>query len=370
MTPRVSILLPNRNHRPFLPERLQSILRQTFTDWELIVLDGQSDDGSWEYLQETLADDPRARLLQAPPRGIYPSWNQCLAMARGEFVCIAPADDTMEHGFLAAMVQALDENPECDAAHCKLALIDAQGRPPADMVPWDRYYGTLYFGPRIDQFHRRRPPHDGVLTSCVRTLYTSITQLLIRRRVFQRIGLFRTDLGTHADYEWGMRLGLTSTVVHVPLRLASWRVHDNQGTDLGEFNSPAFLRKLRRMIRLAWRSARRIDPTVGAIPLADLTRQTEKELFVREMEGYPAGGWGQRLLQVRWFLSRPEIVRAFRRSRSTPGVPFTGGMTPLTAAQELITRHRLEHHVELLPPPTQAPSAPAPAQTQGDPHDS
>ena len=51
MKPVVSICLPNLNNRPYLEERLQTILAQTFSDWELIVYDNYSDDGAWELLQ-------------------------------------------------------------------------------------------------------------------------------------------------------------------------------------------------------------------------------------------------------------------------------------------------------------------------------
>lgn len=50
--PLVSILLPNLNTRPFLEERMATILNQTYTNWELIIADSYSDDGSWEYLKE------------------------------------------------------------------------------------------------------------------------------------------------------------------------------------------------------------------------------------------------------------------------------------------------------------------------------
>lgn len=48
--PLVSILLPNLNTRPFLEERMATILTQTYTNWELIIVDSYSDDGAWEYL--------------------------------------------------------------------------------------------------------------------------------------------------------------------------------------------------------------------------------------------------------------------------------------------------------------------------------
>jgi glycosyltransferase involved in cell wall biosynthesis len=81
--PRVSVLLPNYNNRHFLEEQMRSITGQTFRDWELIVYDGHSDDGSWEFFSECAAADPRIRLYQGPREGVYAAWNSCLSARAG-----------------------------------------------------------------------------------------------------------------------------------------------------------------------------------------------------------------------------------------------------------------------------------------------
>jgi glycosyltransferase involved in cell wall biosynthesis len=59
MPPAISICLPNLNNRRFLAERLETIFRQTFTDWELVVVDNHSEDGAWHFFQEQAARMPR-----------------------------------------------------------------------------------------------------------------------------------------------------------------------------------------------------------------------------------------------------------------------------------------------------------------------
>ena len=63
-TPKISILLPCFNAEPFLKERIDSILAQTFSDWEAIVLDSHSDDGSWEFFQSIASTDSRFRSIK------------------------------------------------------------------------------------------------------------------------------------------------------------------------------------------------------------------------------------------------------------------------------------------------------------------
>jgi len=176
MPAKVSILLPNFNNRPYLEERIRTIFGQTYSDWELIIVDNYSDDGAWEFFQELAKTDSRVRISQAPRQGMYANWNNCIRLARGEYVYIATSDDTMAPGFLEKMVTALDEYPECDLAHCKLKIIDENGKP-HPTLNWDKFYCTTYFGDIIEQKHIRLAPHDGLLHCGVKTVYTSITQL-------------------------------------------------------------------------------------------------------------------------------------------------------------------------------------------------
>lgn len=94
--PAVSIILPTLNARKFLEARISSILNQTFRDWELIVVDSYSDDGTWEYLNQLQTHDEQEIFRYQIPRGLYQAWNFGISKARGTYVYIATADDTMK----------------------------------------------------------------------------------------------------------------------------------------------------------------------------------------------------------------------------------------------------------------------------------
>src|ERR1700726_1056019 len=124
---RVSILLPCLNARPFLQARVESLLGQTHTDWEAIVLDSFSEDGSWEFFQSVASTDRRFRLSQIPREGIYAALNRGLELATGEFLHIATCDDTMAPEFLLEMLHALSRCPEAAIAACDALLINRNG---------------------------------------------------------------------------------------------------------------------------------------------------------------------------------------------------------------------------------------------------
>lgn len=251
---KVSIILPNLNTPlKYLGVRLETILNQSFTDWECIIIDGFSNNGSWEYLNERIKSDARFQIYQKPRRGIYNAWNEGIRLGQGKYIYIATSDDTMSESFLQRMVVELDENPECSLAHCCLQIIDDSGNL-KENDSWDNYYPTQYFQEIIKKKHIRLSPHDGVLHSGLKTLYTSVTQLLIRSELFQKIGLFLEDKGSMADFEWGMRAGLVSNVLHIPEYLATWRKYDGQASSDKIQNQAVTYQKYRHLIDCAFES--------------------------------------------------------------------------------------------------------------------
>jgi glycosyltransferase involved in cell wall biosynthesis len=254
--PKVSICVPNLNTQPYLPERFETIFSQTFEDWELIVYDSYSDDGSWEYIQELAAREPRMRISQTPRKGIYAGFNDCIRQGRGEYVYIATSDDSMVPACLERMVAALEEHPECGLCQCGLEIIDEKSRPHASLHWQDFAFGR--FAPEwLKKRHIRRAPLDGLLHCALQTIYTSVTQLLIRRRVFDRVGLFESRWGAMGDFEWGMRVGLLEDCVFLPDILATWRAHFQQAT--GATESVASRRGMLAMSKVAFARARQVS---------------------------------------------------------------------------------------------------------------
>jgi glycosyltransferase involved in cell wall biosynthesis len=249
-TPKVSILLPNLNTSKYLPARFESIQAQTFTDWETIVVDSYSNDGAWELIQQYAQNDPRILISQAPREGIYAGLNRCINLAKGEYIYIATSDDTMMPNFLEEMVAALDTYTQCSLAHCCLTFIDEFGKP-IKPNPWDEYYSSLYYGEMLKKFHIRQAPLDGILHCFLLTAYTSLTQLLIRRSLFEKVGNFSTRYGSMADFGWGMKASLVCDTIHIPKYLATWRRHPEQATLDADSMSPSYYYSLIEMIHEA-----------------------------------------------------------------------------------------------------------------------
>ena len=126
--PRVSVVVPNYNHRAFLPERLESIWRQAFADFEVVLLDDASTDESVAVLR-TYAERPNVRLFvnDANSRSPFHQWNRGVQEARGEYIWIAESDDAAQPELLETLVAVLDQHSSVGVAECDTQLITASG---------------------------------------------------------------------------------------------------------------------------------------------------------------------------------------------------------------------------------------------------
>jgi glycosyltransferase involved in cell wall biosynthesis len=126
--PSVSVIVPNYNHAPYLPLRLKSILEQTYSDFELLILDDCSPDNSREVIQ-TFTDDPRVRVvLNAQNSGnTFLQWRKGLDQTSGDYVWIAESDDFADARFLERLVPLLQTNPLVGLAFCETVAVDEEG---------------------------------------------------------------------------------------------------------------------------------------------------------------------------------------------------------------------------------------------------
>src|ERR1700691_397600 len=109
LIPRVSIVIPNYNHARFLRNRVDSVLRQTFQDFELIILDDCSSDESRSVLS-SYAADPRIKIeFNASNSGsVFKQWNKGVKLGRGDYVWIAESDDYADQNMLKRLVTLLE----------------------------------------------------------------------------------------------------------------------------------------------------------------------------------------------------------------------------------------------------------------------
>jgi glycosyltransferase involved in cell wall biosynthesis len=109
--PKVSVLIPNYNYARFIGEAIESVLNQTYTDFELLIVDNHSTDNTDAVVAPYLKDT-RVRFIKNPRNiGMVPNFNKCLELAKGEYIKFLLSDDIFHPELLSKFVKVLDENP-------------------------------------------------------------------------------------------------------------------------------------------------------------------------------------------------------------------------------------------------------------------
>ena len=127
--PTVSVVVPNYNHARFLRQRIDTILAQTFQDFELILLDDCSTDESRSILREYASDHRvRTEFNEVNSGSTFKQWNKGVRLAQGKYVWLAESDDYADPRFLERLVALLDADPKVMIAYCRSWRVSDAGK--------------------------------------------------------------------------------------------------------------------------------------------------------------------------------------------------------------------------------------------------
>lgn len=209
--PLVSIVTPLYNHRKFLERTVDGVLNQTYENWEWIVCDDCSTDGSYEFMQEIAAKEPRITLLRNEKNSkIVITTQRCMDLAKGEYMYILDSDDYVFPEYLDTMVELLETNPECSVGFCRCYTMDDK----------DNYWGAW---PKRPDFKR-----DGVKEFYNQLFGYSMkgTTTLYRLSMCAEIGGWASHPLTRMhDKYYDLRALLQGDVVYVDKPLGCYRIH-------------------------------------------------------------------------------------------------------------------------------------------------
>lgn len=220
--PKVSILVPNYNYARFLDQRLGSIERQTYRDFEVILLDDASTDDSVRILKRFAREHDCQLVCNEHNSGnAFKQWNKGLKLATGQYVWIAEADDYADERFLETLVGRLEQNPECGLAYCNSSAVDASGHI-IDLVR-----PTMY---DVDLTRWQRDFVGSGREECIRYLIRENTiqnasAVVFKRELCSVVGGADESLKLAADWKFWASLLCVSDLAFVAAPLNCFRTH-------------------------------------------------------------------------------------------------------------------------------------------------
>jgi glycosyltransferase involved in cell wall biosynthesis len=204
--PPISVLLAVYNGGRYLRAAVDSILTQTFAEFEFIIIDDGSTDGSSATLAEYAGKDSRIRLVSRPNKGLTATLNEGLALARGEYVARMDADDIALPQRFERQIAYLREHPECVLVGSRVMLVDPEELP---IRPWCHQLEHT----DIDAAHLNRGwpvVHPAVM---------------MRTDAVRRVGAYRDQYNTLEDLDLFLRLAEVGKLANLPEILLHYRQH-------------------------------------------------------------------------------------------------------------------------------------------------
>lgn len=317
-SPLVSVCIPTRDRARWLGGALESVFAQTLQDFEVIVFDDASRDGT-EQIVARWSDPRLSYRLHARPVGVATNRNACLAVARGRYVAWLDSDDRYRPHMLEAQSTRLDAAPDVALVHGGCDIIDAAGDPLPD---WTAPFAGDAVEPGPEAFRELALQN-----------YVAAPTVMVRRRAHDAAGPYRASLRSGEDWDMWLRIALHGDLAYTADRVAQYRWHRGSLTRAAEADGSHVARD-RRILAGVFTAHRDRIPAADGVELraraavaargiqhvTDLVLRRRRVAALRgalrALRAYPAlahGGAGRRLL---WSAARADEYRWHTESRA------------------------------------------------------
>ncbi|MDX2098610.1 MAG: glycosyltransferase [Leptolyngbyaceae cyanobacterium bins.59] len=239
--PLISVIIPAYNAEKTITETVQSVLSQTFTDFEVIVINDGSQDDTLEVLS-TIQDD-RLRVISQVNGGAQKARNRGIQAATGAYIALLDADDLWTRDKLATQIKALEEDPTAGVAYSWMNRIDEQGHF-LRRGSYHRFSGNVFAHLLLIDFIENG------------------SNPLIRTQAFDEVGLFDETLSCGQDWDMWLRLAARYPFVVIPSVHTLYRKTPNSISSKLEQREAGYLKVIHKALTTASPEVKALKPHI------------------------------------------------------------------------------------------------------------
>ncbi len=229
--PKVSVIIPAYNSLKYLPQALESVQKQSFTNWEVVVVNDGSSDDIVKWFSEV--KDERVKLISQQNQGVSVARNTGIFNSQGEYVAFLDADDVWEVTKLEKQAACLDEDANVGLVHTWWAVIDAQSKPTGRLMKFNT--------------------EGNVWKNLVERNTVACSSVMVRRCCLDAVGLFEGGLHFAEDWDLWLRVAGGYSFKLIKESLLLYRQHPNNCIKNWQIVESSY----RRVIERAFESAPR-----------------------------------------------------------------------------------------------------------------
>lgn len=223
ISPLVSVIVPVYNHEKFIGETIQKVISQTYQNWEMLVVNDCSTDGSWKIIKELARKDDRIRTFKNKKnRGLVLNWKFLINNSRGEFVAFLEGDDFFYRNNLRKKMKIFEEYPDVGMVYCNFNVVNEKGEVITKNHNKFQHIKT-YRNESIE-------PSEYLYSKY--HLVNSYGQVMVRKCIFDKIGYPRTLDYTEkvflpSDWDFNFRVSTQNKIYFTDDILFAYRRHSN-----------------------------------------------------------------------------------------------------------------------------------------------
>ncbi|MCP4521842.1 MAG: glycosyltransferase family 2 protein [Cytophagales bacterium] len=224
MTPIVSVIIPNYNHSNYLPERIESVLNQTYDHFEVILLDDCSPDNSAEILYK-YQNHPKVShiIINTENSGsTFIQWNKGISIAKGQYIWIAESDDFSDKHFLETCMDTFEEDPTLGIVYCNSVIVDSEG----EKI-------KLFYPNQVSNSQRWEKKHSNLGIDEVknhflnRNIIPNASSCVFKKKLVTTQDLAIEKYKVCGDWLFWAKLTFKSSICYVPNPYNYFRTHTN-----------------------------------------------------------------------------------------------------------------------------------------------
>lgn len=217
-SPKVSIIMPSYNHEDYVGYAIESVLEQTYSNWELVIVDDGSKDNSINIIEKYAEKDQRIRLYKQENKGVSATMNKAILLSTGEYICFLDSDDAYHPEKLEKQFAMV----ECgfNFITTKITTIDENGEVTLDssIEKW------------FNEFDHNQIFNDKIEINFLKKNYVCKASVMLKREFFDKYGLFDERLITAYDFHYWMKILKNVKITRCEEKLTYYRWHGDNET--------------------------------------------------------------------------------------------------------------------------------------------
>lgn len=242
--PKVSVIIPNYNHGKYLAKRIESVLNQTFTDFELLILDDCSQDNSQQLIAYYVSVDSRVKSLinNQNSGSVFKQWSLGFNQTKGKYIWIAESDDFAEETFLEVLLSIMEKDELVTFAYSNSWIVDEGNRIQGTTADWkQKYFNDNHWGENYITDGRQELQRYLAVACTI----NNASSVLFRRSSIEAVGGVDNTFRYTGDWMMYIKLSMQGRIAYKADCLSNYREHNENTSKKSEVDGSQLFERLK-----------------------------------------------------------------------------------------------------------------------------